>query len=193
MLIPARQHLDTAACAERIYQSLDRFYDRLPLTHNQLIEILGLELSEDGTEVEHSYVIGNKTTDAFASVYPLDELKARQMGSTFHLMRATPVSEQKAMRAELSAHQKRVQSDVQDSDVPTTYLARIAVAKDRRGQGLGRAILQGMRNEGLIEGAMALHVAADNTPAIGFYRKLGLEFVGESDKPFRLMVGTLVL
>jgi ribosomal-protein-alanine N-acetyltransferase len=55
------------------------------------------------------------------------------------------------------------------------YIASIAVAPDRRRQGIGRALLDAVKQKFIARGAitMALHVRAGNEPAIALYRQFG--------------------
>ncbi len=59
-------------------------------------------------------------------------------------------------------------------------VAELGVAKDRRGKGLGRALLQGAMNrlEGLGENRLALYVTLGNDPALALYRSMGFVQVG---------------
>lgn len=67
-------------------------------------------------------------------------------------------------------------------------VAELGVAKDRRGRGLGRALLeQSMtRLAGLDETRIALYVTLSNDPAIALYRSLGFEQVGGQSVTARL-------
>ena len=59
-------------------------------------------------------------------------------------------------------------------------LLTLAVAPERRGQGLGRALLRGALEQARAEGAETMHleVAAGNTRAIRLYEGEGFERVG---------------
>ncbi len=59
-------------------------------------------------------------------------------------------------------------------------VAELGVAKDRRGRGLGHALLQAAMNrlEGLGERRLALYVTVGNDPAVALYRSAGFVQVG---------------
>jgi ribosomal protein S18 acetylase RimI-like enzyme len=59
-------------------------------------------------------------------------------------------------------------------------VAEVGVAKDRRGKGLGAALLQASMNRlaGVGEARLALFVTVGNDPAIRLYRRLGFEQAG---------------
>ena len=65
-------------------------------------------------------------------------------------------------------------------DSPAARLYSIAIAKAARGQGLGSKLLRRAEQEARSLGlaSMRLEVAADNTPAIALYRKMGYEVFG---------------
>ncbi len=62
----------------------------------------------------------------------------------------------------------------------TPLVAELGVAKDRRGKGLGRSLLQTAMNRLATrdETRLALYVTLGNDPAIGLYRSMGFEPVG---------------
>jgi ribosomal-protein-alanine acetyltransferase len=55
------------------------------------------------------------------------------------------------------------------------YIASLAVAPDNRRQGIGRAMLDALKHKFVTGGAlrMALHVRANNEPAIALYQQFG--------------------
>lgn len=67
-------------------------------------------------------------------------------------------------------------------------VAELGVAKDRRGAGLGRALLQAAMNrlEGLGEQRLALYVTVGNDPALALYRSMGFAQVGGQSVTARL-------
>lgn len=69
-------------------------------------------------------------------------------------------------------------------------VAELGVAKDRRGTGLGRALLQAAMNRlvGRGESRLALYVTVGNDPAIALYRSTGFEPVGGQSVTARLDV-----
>ncbi|WP_110669295.1 GNAT family N-acetyltransferase [Salinicola halophilus] len=64
------------------------------------------------------------------------------------------------------------------------HLARLIVAPEMRGRGLGRRLCEGLIQEGHKRGAerLTLNVAGDNTVALELYRRLGFYPVGERDE-----------
>ncbi len=73
------------------------------------------------------------------------------------------------------------------------YIASIAVAPESRRQGIGRALLDGVKQKFIARGAtsMALHVRAGNEPAIALYRQFG--FVTAAQVPGYYADGTPAL
>lgn len=71
-------------------------------------------------------------------------------------------------------------------DMP--LVAELGVAKDRRGRGLGRALLQASMNRlaGLDEPRLALYVTLGNDPAVSLYRSMGFAQVGGQSVTARL-------
>ena len=69
-------------------------------------------------------------------------------------------------------------------------IAELGVAKDRRGQRIGRALVEASmgRLAGLGEPRIALYVTLGNDPAIGLYRSLGFFQVGGQSVTARLEV-----
>jgi len=67
-------------------------------------------------------------------------------------------------------------------------VAELGVAKDRRGKGIGRALLQAAMNrlEGLGEPRLALYVTVGNDPAVALYRSMGFLQVGGQSVTARL-------
>lgn len=67
-------------------------------------------------------------------------------------------------------------------------VAELGVAKDRRGQGVGRSLLQASMNRlaGLDVPLLALYVTLGNDPAISLYRSLGFAQVGGESVTSRL-------
>ena len=69
------------------------------------------------------------------------------------------------------------------SDAPTAYLEELYVAPERRGAGLGRALLEAAMDEARRHGAdhMDLGTSTDDTAAIGLYESAG--FTNREGKP----------
>ena len=67
-------------------------------------------------------------------------------------------------------------------------VAELGVAKERRGKGIGRALLQAAMNrlEGLGEPRLALYVTVGNDPAVALYRSMGFLQVGGQSVTARL-------
>lgn len=67
-------------------------------------------------------------------------------------------------------------------------VSELGVAKDRRGRGIGRALLETSigRLAGVDEPRLALYVTVGNDPAIGLYRSLGFAQVGGESVTARL-------
>ncbi len=67
-------------------------------------------------------------------------------------------------------------------------VAELGVAKDRRGKGIGRALLQAAMNrlEGLGEPRLALYVTVGNDPAVALYQSMGFLQVGGQSVTARL-------
>ena len=69
------------------------------------------------------------------------------------------------------------------SDAPTAYLEELYVAPERRGEGLGRALLEAAMDEARTHGAdqMDLGNSEDDTAAIALYESAG--FTNREGKP----------
>jgi len=67
-------------------------------------------------------------------------------------------------------------------------VAELAVAKDRRGRGIGRALLEAAmgRLAGRDEPRVALYVTVGNDPATNLYRSIGFTQVGGQSVTSRL-------
>ena len=67
-------------------------------------------------------------------------------------------------------------------------VAELGVAKERRGRGLGRALLQAAMNRlaGRDEARLALYVTVGNNPAVALYRSMGFVQVGGQSVTARL-------
>ena len=67
-------------------------------------------------------------------------------------------------------------------------VAELGVAKARRGQGVGRSLLEAVMNRlaGLDQPRLALYVTLGNDPAVSLYRSLGFAQVGGESVTARL-------
>ena len=67
-------------------------------------------------------------------------------------------------------------------------VAELGVAKDRRGQGVGRSLLEAAMNRlaGRDEARLALYVTLGNDPAVSLYRSLGFAQIGGESVTARL-------
>jgi ribosomal protein S18 acetylase RimI-like enzyme len=110
--------------------------------------------------------------------FPLEDLQARQMQSILHVMRSLDRSARKEFRETMVTGNHSVAPICVSAGL---YIARIAVATEMQGRGIGNEML--LR---FIENAagqpITLHVDRQNAAAVRLYERFGFVFDGRSDE-----------
>lgn len=157
--------------------ALDAFrevYSETRLTDEALVAILSQEMAEVPGELGDAFAgVGTAPERspllvAMYAGYPAREKTARRQASLFHLTSRMPPEAVPPFFAYLRGHAKALPPVPPDS----YYLARFAVVPELRGKGTAELMLRDfMRRSGFA--TFSLHVRADNSRAISFYRKCG--------------------
>lgn len=170
-----------AAMACLAHEALASYYDRLFIPAERLRAILADEACDPSTELGAGQVmLAGGRVGGLIVAYPASEMQARQQASLFHLLQAQ-VDASEAILAAAEAQAAAVPPIAPDA----FYLARIAVAAERRGTGLAETLLSSV-GAGLPESLpIGLHVHRDNERAIRFYLRCGFIRTDGADLPFQ--------
>jgi ribosomal protein S18 acetylase RimI-like enzyme len=159
----SEEHL--CAIVQLLIESFD-FYDMLPMDQATLTDLIKEEISQSGTEC-FDPLLALQGDDVVGVIchFPAQELEARQRASMMSVLRRLDRSGRMKLRARLQDKNYGVGiTDVYKG----TYVSRVAVSKNMRGQGIGSKFWLGFM--GKIDGAnILLHVDENNHEAIRFY------------------------
>jgi ribosomal protein S18 acetylase RimI-like enzyme len=167
-----RQAAELRQLAQCFYEINDDFYGlfSVPQRVVAVIEDLIGDVDADFAGLRCAYREG-VLAGAFCA-YPAIEMAARQLRALRPLLALSGF--QSELREKLRAFSEARQA----VRVPSCYLARIFVATEFRGLGLGRALLSDFHDyaEGSGFDEASLHVHNRNVEALALYRSAGYEF-----------------
>jgi hypothetical protein len=172
--------------APLLVESLAGYYALLGIPDHDLITVLVAEMTEIGTELEYGVALVD-TNEALIGVfcgYPAEELEARQIAGTFHLLSMVDADLGSHILAESARHSARIQRVPPNS----YYMARMGIVPTYRGKGAS-TYFYGVARVAAAGRALSLHVEARNSGAVGLHRREGLKVFGAIDGPFLCMTG----
>jgi len=172
--------------ASLVYESFSEYYDLIPTSSKNRLEIIVSHFEAEGTETFGSTVALDKQGSVLGvySALPATEVKRAQIMTSALIMRSL---EQK-IRAEFRERLEGFAGQVPDVPDDTFYLSRIAVAAEHRGSGVATQLIKRFRGEATEFPRCSVHVRADNAQAIRFYRKHGFEDLRHGPARYLVMV-----
>jgi GNAT superfamily N-acetyltransferase len=161
---------ELAIAARLMAEAGATFYALFGMSESALLESLARQLLASESEIARglaAFVDGQLC--AVAACFPTAQMRSRQLASLMALLGEAGVA------ADAQARLRSYRADLVDVPPDSYYLARIAVAAEQRGRGLGRELIAAFEGRARDSGfALAsLHVARDNADAIALYEALG--------------------
>ena len=167
-----RQAAQVRQLAQSFYEVNDDFYGIFSSPQHVIAAIEGLisDADADFAGLRCAYRQGI-LAGAFCA-YPAAEIPARQLRALRPLLALS------GLQSELRERLRAFSEERQAVPVPSYYLARIFVAPDFRGGGLGRALLSEFHGSADRAGfgEVSLHVRNGNAHAVKLYQSAGYEF-----------------
>jgi len=173
-----------AAIAGLVYDAGHDFYDCFGLSHAVLIEEIGDQVFRPGTEVGSGRILWADATVAGVMTWvPSAELRGARAISMAMLLRRVDAAARPAVSERLAAYATKIEP----LEPAGIYLSRQAMTPDRRGQGLGRRLLEAVIAEiGDVE--VSMHTGRDNQAVVRVYEPIGFRRVSESDYEWQAWV-----
>jgi GNAT superfamily N-acetyltransferase len=172
--------------APLLVESLAGYYALLGVPEHDLILALAAEMAEIGTELENGIALV-EADGALIGIfcgYPAEEVEARQIAGTFHLVSMVDAALGPHILSASARHAARIQRVPRD----TYYMARMGIVPTYRGNGVS-TFFYGIAREAAAGRPLSLHVEARNIGAVRLHRREGLDLIGPSDCPFLCMTG----
>lgn len=172
--------LDHAQIAELVYEAGREFYDCFAMTHDRLLEAIVPQLVRPGTELSGTHALrSGGDVEGIVSTIDANDLRNAQTVSVAHLLRELTASEREPAMARLSEHS----AVIEPSPPEGVYVARFAVARERRGHGLGQRLLAWVCDT-FGDQTLTLHISRANESAIGLYEGHGFRRLSDADFGF---------
>lgn len=167
-------HPDDAAllgpASALVVESFPEFYRLFAVPEERLLAVIDGQLREPASELGATRVLVSQDgVGGFYAAYPVREMAQRQRVDLKALISLDGLPPSVWDRVE--AFKKGVEAPGGEA----FYLARIAVSSSQRCKGLGSRLLDDFEAEARSRGfrTAAMHVKADNAPALGLYRARG--------------------
>lgn len=142
-------------------------------------------LLKPGTEFENIFCIfEGKDVVGVIAHYPSAEIKFRKQKLLRELTRIVPAN----LRGTFLATASEQSVNLPKVEMISTYLARVAVSRDRRGRGIGRRLIEGFLQQFDPGNRLTLHVNSQNVAAIQLYRQCGFVMTKQPGVSYDLMV-----
>jgi ribosomal protein S18 acetylase RimI-like enzyme len=166
-----------------VWLAARELYETFPQERNQVLRLIAQQIGAPGGELENTLVLRNHDDIALVSGVAMPGLAAAQANAALAHLRNVDRQQRPDLAARLRAYARQLEPTSGDG----LYIARVAVAPDKRGQGLGRRImLEYLDRAGNV--AVHLHAHRDNEPAISLYKSLG--FVPRTESRFAFILLT---
>jgi ribosomal protein S18 acetylase RimI-like enzyme len=161
---------ELAIAAQLMAEAGSTFYALFGISEAALLESLTRQLLASESEIARGLAaFADGQLRAVAACFPAAQMRSRQLASLMVLLGEAGVA------ADAQARLRRYGAELVAVPPDSYYLARIGVAAEQRGRGLGRELIAAFERLARDSGfALAsLHVARDNAGAIAFYEALG--------------------
>ena len=170
--LPPAQRLEAAKLAS---EAMSTLYEPLG---DEVLPMLAAEFEVEGSELGDAVVFIGSSVDGLVASYPAAEYQSRQRVSLHHALGTLS----RETGGHLIAQLRRLAVQIPEGGLEGEYVARFSVRHSLRGSGTADRLMDFfVRNHPVI----TLHVRADNSRAIGFYRRHG--FVMKTAAEFQLM------
>ena len=133
---------------------------------HEAVEVLSREFLINGSELGDAAVLLDKDVCGLIAAYPAREYQSRQRVSLHHALGSLSPEGGKKLISAL----RRLADQIPQGRIEGAYIARFAVRADLRGSGTANRMLEQFLSD---QKTVSLHVRADNSRAIAFYRRHG--------------------
>ncbi len=164
------------AAARLVYESFVEFYDLLPLALEDRIAAISDQFELSASELGATVVACHEgEVVGIHSALAAKRLQAAQLAGVASFARGLSREARQNFRTALDHFSGEVPPVPEES----FYLARFAVAAERRGSGLAAKLLDHFVVAGRGSACYSVHARCDNTRALRFYQKHGLAHCSE--------------
>lgn len=153
------------------------FYALIAMKREAILDRIARQIADPVFDMPQAFVLRDGEDVALVTSIDLASLARAQMAALMAFLRFAPKDGAKEFQMRMRAYS----ATIEPIDDTGRYVSRVAVADERRGEGLGRQVMsEYLRHAGA--SSVHLHVHRDNAPAIALYRSLG--FVKRSDADY---------
>ena len=153
------------------------FYALIATPREAILDRIARQIADPALDMPEAFVLRGGEDVALVTSIDLSALARAQMAALMAFLRSAPKDGAREFQMRMRAYS----ATIEPIDDTGRYVSRVAVADERRGEGLGRqAMSEYLRHAGA--SSVHLHVHRDNAPAIALYRTLG--FVRRSDADY---------
>lgn len=163
--------------AELACSAQPQFYALIAMPRDAILEMVARQIADPAFDMPQAFVLRGGEDVALVSDIDLSSLARAQMAALMAFLRSAPRDGAREFQIRMRAYS----ASIEPIDDTGRYVSRVAVADERRGEGLGRRVMaEYLRHAGA--SSVHLHVHRDNASAISLYRSLG--FVRRSDADY---------
>jgi ribosomal protein S18 acetylase RimI-like enzyme len=155
------------------------FYALIAMKREAILDGIARQIADPAFDMPQAFVLRGGEDVALVTSIDLSVLARAQMAALMAFLRSAPKDGAKEFQMRMRAYS----ATIEPIDDTGRYVSRVAVADERRGEGLGRqAVSEYLRHAGA--SSVHLHVHRDNAPAIALYRSLGFARRSDADYVF---------
>lgn len=170
--------------AQLIFDAAPQFYGLIPLPQGEILKIIESLIDAQGGELESVHgLYGDEVPLAICSLLPSAKIAPAQMRSASSILQKLNKLDVQKFIASVRGFGK----NVEEMNVDSIYVGRLAVDRVARGAGLGAEIMK-IILEMNPQMDYSLHVHRENSSVIRLYTELGFKFQSDSDVAFRAMI-----
>lgn len=156
--------------AGMIWSSQPLFYEMISQHRAGVHSDIASQIAEPAFDMPHVLIMRDLDDVALVCDIATASLASAQKASLAMLVKQVPKSAMGSLFAQMRDYAKTIEPIESDG----RYVSHVAVVPERRGQGLGRAVMCEYLSR-LEPTPVHLHVHRDNSSAIALYRSLGFE------------------